>query len=181
MMADDRPPPTIDPTALTTTALLREIANLRENISVRLDAMDKAMTLFQENLVRVPTEVQREVGNLKELHGARFEQAERALAAALHAQKDLALSQDTSNGVAITKAQDATDKQIDAIKAMVEANRKSLDDKIAIINGRLDRGEAGPLALREHGRENRDHTSMIIATLALAAAIGMPIWVHFLK
>lgn len=184
-----------DPTAATASLLLREIANLKDNIAVRLDAMDKAMILFQENLTRVPTDVQKEVGHLREFHDQMFadihaqlkersdrrksekKAAEDALAAALQAQKELALAQDTANAAAITKSQDATDKQVDGIKAMVDANFKSLDDKIAIINGRLDRGEGGHVGASEYRKDNRDHTGLIIAGLALIAAIAL----HFLK
>lgn len=178
-----------DPTPLTTAMLLREIANLSEKIGTRLDAMDKAMTLFQENLTRVPTEVQKEVGHLKELHGQRFSSveqrqetdkkaAEDALKVALQAQKELAGAQDTANAAAITKSQDATDKQVDGIKAMASAGFKSLDDKIAIINGRLDRGEAGPIAVREQRVDRRMDSgllvslgSLLVAAVAIAVAI----------
>lgn len=184
-----------DPTALTTAMLLREIANLREKIEIRLDAMDKAMTLFQENLTRVPTEVQKEVGHLKELHDQKFadihaqlrerserrtlekKAAEDALAAALAAQKELAAAQDTANAAAISKSQEATDKQVDSIKSAAEAIKASLDDKIAIINGRLDRGEGGHAGASEYKKDSRDNTSMFIAGLALLAAIAL----HFIK
>lgn len=186
-----------DPTPLTTAMLLREIANLSEKVAIRIDGLEKAQATFETNLTRVPTEVQKEVGHLKALHEQRFDDfeaqlsersdrrmsekkaAEDALAAALQAQKELAAAQDSANAAAITKSQDATDKQVDAIKAMVGANFKSLDDKIAIINGRLDRGEAGPVAVRERNTERRLDSglliaigSMLLAGVAVAVAVA---------
>ncbi len=62
---DIRPVP--DPTLLTTQQLLRELSGLKEVIFTRLDGMDRAISLFNENITRVPTDVDRQVGTLKEL------------------------------------------------------------------------------------------------------------------
>lgn len=187
-----------DPTPLTTAMLLREIANLSEKISIRIDGLEKAQATFEDNLTRVPTEVQKEVGNLKALHEQRFsdignqlrERSERrasekkasddALAAALASQKELTASQDCANAAAINKSQDATDKQIDAIKAMVGANLKSLDDKIAIINGRLDRGEGSIGGAAGSRTERRLDSSLLVAIIAVSLAAGSTV-IAFVK
>lgn len=173
-----------DPTAATASLLLREIANLKDNIAVRLDAMDKAMTLFQENLTRVPTDVQKEVGHLREFHDQMFadihaqlkersdrrvsekQAAEKALDAALVGQKE-----------STTKTQAATEKQIDSLKEALEKSNVTLKDQIVALASRLDRGEAGHVGASEYRKDNRDHTGLIIAGLALIAAIAL----HFLK
>lgn len=72
-----------DPTALTTQALLREVAVLEEKITARLDGLEKVFTArllalerstekFEASLVRVPTEVQKAVENLAQLHSEKF-------------------------------------------------------------------------------------------------------------
>jgi hypothetical protein len=178
-----------DPTPLTTAMLLREIANLSEKMNIRLDAMDKAMVLFQENLTRVPTEVQKEVGHLRQLAEQKFAEfhaildersdrravekmaADAALSAALQAQKELATAQDTANLAALEKSQNATDKQIDSIKAMVVSGFKALDDKIAVINGRLDRGE-GVLG-GGHSRQTELRLNAMMIVAIAAAAVGI--------
>jgi hypothetical protein len=66
--------PVPDPTVLTTAALTREIAALKELVVVRLDGMDKAQSLFEVNLTRVPTDTDKQIQHLKELHDSRFEQ-----------------------------------------------------------------------------------------------------------
>jgi len=71
---DSRPVP--DPTLLTTQQLTREIAALKEVIFTRLEGMDKAIFLFNENITRVPTDTDKQIQHLKELHDSKFEDAE---------------------------------------------------------------------------------------------------------
>lgn len=66
-----------DPSALTTQAILREIASLKELVFTRIDAMDKAMVLFNDNIVRVPTDVDKQVGNLHRLIDEQFNVVDR--------------------------------------------------------------------------------------------------------
>jgi len=65
--------PVPDPTLLTTAALTREISALRDQLLTRLDAMDKAQELFDANLNRVPSDVDRRVAHLRELHETKFQ------------------------------------------------------------------------------------------------------------
>jgi hypothetical protein len=76
--SDSRPVP--DPTVLTTQQLQREVTMLRELIYVRLDAMDKAMVVFSENITRVPTDVDKQVGQLRALHDEKFLSLDQSLA-----------------------------------------------------------------------------------------------------
>jgi hypothetical protein len=55
-----------DPQALMQAISDRSVATLRSEILTQINAMDKATNLWHEDLVRVPTEVQRAVGSLKE-------------------------------------------------------------------------------------------------------------------
>jgi hypothetical protein len=188
-----------DPTPLTTAMLLREIANLSEKVGIRIDGLEKAQNVFEANLTRVPTEVQKEVGNLKALHEQRFSDfenqlkersdrrasekkaADDALAAALAGQKELAASQDSANAAAISKSQDATDKQIDSIKALVGAGFKTVDEKIGLINSRLDRGEGSTGGVRDRNTERRQDTHLLVAIgsmLLAAVAIAFAVFRH---
>lgn len=63
---------TSDPSELTTLALQREISSLKELLLSHVARIDKSIEVAHENLVRVPTDVQKAVGNLKELHEERF-------------------------------------------------------------------------------------------------------------
>jgi hypothetical protein len=75
--ADWKPRP--DPSVLTTQQLVREIASLKEVIFTRLDGMDRAILLFNENITRVPTETQRAVATLKELLEVRLDAMDKAI------------------------------------------------------------------------------------------------------
>jgi hypothetical protein len=68
-----------DPTPLTTAQLLREIASLKELVLSKIEAIDKAITVAHDDLVRVPTDVQKQVGTLKDLHGALIEGIQKEL------------------------------------------------------------------------------------------------------
>jgi hypothetical protein len=56
-----------DPSTLTTAQLLRELTSLKELFTTRIDAVEKAQEKFEENMLRVPTEVDRGVKTLREL------------------------------------------------------------------------------------------------------------------
>ena len=120
----------------------REIDSLKELIVFRIEAVEKAIIVAHDDLVRVPTDVQKQVGALKELltqqigdsdklkeekfrnidkrldlvEQARIEQKKdtaTAVDAALKAAKEAVTEQNTSNVLAINKSEAATTKQID--------------------------------------------------------------------
>ena len=150
---DSRPVP--DPTLLTTQQLLREMSNLREVIFTRLDAMDKAMDLFRENITRVPTDVDKQVGHLKALHEEKFmgvqkqfeerdtrtDQTSRdskvAIDAALQAAKEAVGQQTQASDRAIAKSETATSKQLDQLAVQIQTETKALDGKITDLKERL--------------------------------------------
>lgn len=72
-----------DPSALTTQALWREVGHLKQLTfariddlnaitNARLDAIEKAIDVAHEDMVRWPTDVDKQVGRLKELHAMQF-------------------------------------------------------------------------------------------------------------
>lgn len=73
-----------DPTALTTAAVLREVQNLEEKLSIRINgventinarlaAIDKATDVFKEDLTRVPTQLDRAMTASRGLTDEQFE------------------------------------------------------------------------------------------------------------
>ena len=184
---------------LSPEQLYRELIGLREILETRLDAIDKATTIFQDNLTRMPTEVDKQIAHLKELHEQKFlgiqtqfserdtrvEETARstkiAVDAALSAAKEAVVAQNLASAAAIAKSETATSKQIDGIQILIASNNKAQDEKIDDIKGRLDRGEG-----QTQGHEstvvdsNRNYALIIsiggglIALLALAiGAIGL--------
>lgn len=162
-----------DPTALTTQQIVRELLHQRElfdakllSIDTRLGSMDKAQELFQSNLTRIPTETDRAVGRLQELHNEKFrgidvqfkerdtrvEQTAKdgkvSIDAALSAAEKAVAKQNESNALAIAKQEAAFTKQIDQQYLQNATSFKSLDDKIADLKTQLSTisGRSGGVA-----------------------------------
>jgi type VI protein secretion system component VasK len=164
-----------DPTALTTAQLLRELVSLREIVETRLNAIDKATQLFQENLMRVPTDTDKQIAHLKSLHDEKFaavsqqfkdrdirsdqdkQVASTAVTAALQAQKDLIALQNSN-----------TTKQVDSILALLASTNTALNDKVGVINGRLDRGDGGHSAGAAYLT-----TGLAVAAIIVSLGVGV--------
>ena len=175
--------PVPDPTLLTTEQLRRELSGLRELIEARLDGMDIAQGLLKENVKLVAIDTEKMIKHLQELHDEKFESiqtqfrerdvrsdqdkiaATTAVNAALQAQKEAAASQNDSNAAAITKSEAATTKQIDGIAALIANVSKTTDDKLGVINGRLDRGEGKSTGITAT-------TATMLAVGALMVSLG---------
>ena len=159
--------PVPDPTFLTTDQLRREISALKElseiarlgivdQLTTRLEAMDKAIILLQTTSDKMPKHVSEAVQTLEKLHEEKFnsiatqfrerdtrtEQAAKdskvAIDAALQAQKEAVGEQNKSNALAISKSEAAFTKQIDQTTVIVAAQGKALDEKISSMGKSLD-------------------------------------------
>jgi hypothetical protein len=160
-LRDRRPIP--DPTILTTQQLFREIAALekilitriegvKSEITVRLDAMDKAMEVATDIVTHTPTEIDREITHLKALHDSRFnaidrqfenrdtrlEQANRDnkenVQSALKAANDSVSQHNQSSALAIAKSEAAFAKQIDQQAVVIQTMKDALESKMAASN-----------------------------------------------
>ena len=185
--------PVLDPTARTTEQIHRELMALRELMEARLNGIDRATIIFQDNLTRVPTDVDKQVGQLRSLHNEKFTAVEHArvtmfeglqlqfkerdirsaasedaakvaVNAALQAQKEAAAAQNASNTAAIAKSEVATTKQIDSILALLASNNSALTDKLNGVSQRLDRGEG--VSSGAHS-----NTTQMLAVVAVAASM----------
>lgn len=140
--------PSPDPTLLTTAALMREVAALRELIEAksagqygifeaRFEGMDRAVRLLQTIFDRIPAEIEARVSGLKTLHEEKFssiqiqfterdtraEQTSRdsktAVDAALQAAKEAVGKQNEASDRAILKSEGSTSKEIDGLKTLI--------------------------------------------------------------
>ncbi len=164
---------------MTTAQLDRTIVGLSENISakfeaigVRLNAMDKAVTVFHDDFTRVPTQVDRAIKDLRQLMESKIDKVvevtvERfarvdvlfvegdkrtqqlstanalALAAALQAAKEAVAEQNRSNTTAIAKSESAVGEQIPQLQVSFQTVNQGANEKIDDIKSRLYRGEGG--------------------------------------
>src|ERR1035437_4711158 len=141
--------------AATGGQVTHEVEALRQLVFTRLDAMDKAIFLFNDNITRVPTETDRQIDHLKTLIDEKFrsiatqfaerdtrtEQTSRdskvAVDAALQAAKEAVGEQNKSSALAISKSESATTKQIDQQSTLIATATASLSDKLDDLKSRL--------------------------------------------
>jgi hypothetical protein len=175
----------MDPSALSTQQLWREIAALKELVFTRLEAIEKAIKVSHDDLTRVPTDVQKQVGNLKELHEEKFasvqkqfeERDERvkqnaqdtkvAVDAALQAAKELVALQNISLAQSSAKQEASFSKQIDAQGLLIQTTEKATDDKIDDLKDRMTRIEGRGEGL------NKGWIVLLGAITLIATVIGI--------
>jgi hypothetical protein len=182
--------PVPDPTVLTQQAVDRatavydgKLAAFRDVVEVRLSGMDRATELVARDIAAIPGMISTSVGHLRELYEVKFEGiaqqlVERdvraaglqqagtdALAAAFRAAKELGIAQNEAGAQANAKTEVAVGQQI-----------KALTDKIDVINGRLDRGEAfgqgGQVAKTERRLDTGQVVSYAVAAIALLGLVA---------
>lgn len=159
-----------DPSTLTTAQLLREISSLKELVFTRLNAIEEGIEVAHQDLVRVPTEVQKQIGSLKELmevkidgsdelkhekfknidkrldlvEQARIEQKKdtaTAVDAALKAAKEAVTEQNASNVLAINKSEAAMTKQMDQQVLLISQVKNQLQDQVNDLKALSSKGE----------------------------------------
>ena len=139
--------PLTDPTLLTTQALEKSIAALRELMDAKMRAIEKEAE-FQKGtldhtdarlIVRldaIDSVIEKQVIHLQRLMEEKFKGVDQqfqgrdvALAAALLAQKTSVDEQNKANAASSAKAEGATTKQIDGIQSIIQASSRATDDK----------------------------------------------------
>jgi hypothetical protein len=138
--------PVPDPTLLTTQALQREVASLKEFYDAKFLAYDKAITLIQTNADKSPSinVVDERVKSLQSLHdekfksiGVQFTERDVAVGAALQAAKEAVEKQNTSSATAIAKSEAATAEQVKQITVTFRETTKAISDKIDDLKERV--------------------------------------------
>jgi hypothetical protein len=133
---------TPDPSALTTQMTWREIGSLKELVFSELNGLKKGIEVAHEDLVRVPTDVQKQVGTTRELLTERIDGISKVVALhvshlekqfdiierqrieqkndtrqavddALKAAKEIFSQQNQANNLANAKSEASFSKQID--------------------------------------------------------------------
>jgi hypothetical protein len=144
-----------------TTVFSNRIDSLAESFNTRHVSIS---TGFDSRLTSMAEGIQKQFDERDVRSKAGDLASQVAVGAALQAQKEAAGAQNESNSAAITKSESATVKQIDGILALLNSNASALNDKIAVINGRLDRGEG-----KQTGSAST--IAMIIAGVAVMASV----------
>ncbi len=176
--------PIPDPTIRTVEQLNAAVIGLKELHEVRLNAMDKAQTLFHEDITRVPTEVQKATTSLKDLILEMFatinekfrgvekqfierdvrsdktaELNQKALDAALLTAEKAVSKQQESFTVATTKSEASFTKQIEALGVQLTGISKTNDDKISDLRSSIARIDNAVAAITAKGIGVREVTT----------------------
>jgi hypothetical protein len=166
--------PIPDPTVLTTAALQREVAALEKLLDQRINAIEQAVKVAHENLVRVPTDVDKAIAHLRELllekfattgekfnsiqtqfleRDVRVEQTAKdskvAVDAALQAAKEAVGEQNKSSGLSIAKSEAATTKQIEQQAVLMATTNAGILSSLADLKERQTRFETELVTRRQ--------------------------------
>lgn len=177
--------PRPDPTSLTTLQLDREIANLKAIIESRLNGMDAATELLGRTVNRWPTDVDKQVSNLRELQEEkvrsleqiivlRFNDNAEAVRAAFASQKQAVEQQNRAISESSDKSEKGFTKQIDQLTLLIETRAKASDDKIDDIKDQLSRTRGvgqGAQAAQGEFRDQRQNNQWVIATIISVIAV----------
>lgn len=151
-----------DPSPLATQQLLRATANLHDlfdaklsgeiqTLETRINAMDKALALVQD----FPTEVDKAIARLKELHEEKFrsievilrerkdfdisqkEDVKRAVEAAFNASNSVLNVQRSASELAIAKSENSMKEQLLQLSATATANNRLFESGISDLKIRM--------------------------------------------
>lgn len=187
------PPPTIDPTTLTTEALQREIKSLgdqlrseqeiikveskggRKAIHVEIDAI-RAMIGNLDSFVKdrfdltEKQRVEQKQDNEKAVQAALLA-AEKAVQAALLAQKEAVREQTAASALAISKSESSTAAQQSQQYATITAELKAVTDRLGEQGNRLTTIESKTIGQHEQRSSSMSSQSAIIALILAGIAV----------
>jgi len=185
-----------DPSELTTAALLREIQNLEEKLNIqiegvvkaftaRIDAIDTATRLFSEDLVRVPTALDRAITTSRALTDEKFISVEQRIVALqtlkaqqfAHIQQQLEERDERFNNqdqaakdavaAALQAAKEMMGEQAHNIRTITDANQTQIGD----LKDRITRIEALAIGQATQKVEQHQSSSATVGLIALAVTI----------
>lgn len=174
--------PVPDPTLLTTEALNREIATIKELLSVEIkhrgDLTDTQFRNVDDRLEDLAARTEEQKSDTKAAVDAALVAAEKAVAAALAAAKEAVSQQTEASERSIAKSETATSKQIDALGALLSTTNSATDDKFSDVKSRLDRIESAAVTQvqaatsgREHGVDLRGWIALGFTAILVAVAV----------
>jgi hypothetical protein len=195
-----QPPPGPDPSTLTQEELRRsrseildilrrEIAALKEIVTVRLDAADKASVLLAGNVERVPTLLDRiageltiqakataqlldeKIARLAEIEALNKADSANSLIVALNAQKESVIARSISDQEAANRSAQTFAKQISDLQDLIRLVTQNTSDKIAADTDRLTKIESALAAVSSNHGEVRSDTGQTLAMIAIGISL----------
>jgi hypothetical protein len=161
---ETRPVP--DPTTLTTAALYREIAQLRELIEVKIGVLDtKVIGHFLIDAERFG-QIDEQFALNERLRIEQKRDTQEALTAALKAQQDAVAKQDEANQKAISKSEITTGETLKKLEQLITVKTDALSEKIDDVKTTAN----GTVQQKVGATENR---TTAYATIGLIVSIAV--------
>lgn len=158
------PPPTIDPTVLTTQALTREIAAVRELIEQKISSTTQ---ITGKEFEKVETQFQL-------IERQRVEQksdTEKAVQAALSAAKEAVKEQTTASEKSISKSETATNELLKQLSSTFTTAIDSLRREIGEVKDRVTAIENQKQGNQENRTESRNSQTTVIAVISFGVML----------
>jgi len=169
----NRVPTLLDRELLRLTQLFEEKAlRLTEALDEKLVPIKERFDSIQKQFDERDVRADKVETAQKEMSIARAQNAATAVAVALQNIKDQAAQQNTANSDAISKRESSVSDQLKGIQALLASTNTALNDKISVINGRLDRGEGGSNANSSSVTMAVSIGSVIVALVAVFLSIS---------
>jgi hypothetical protein len=170
-----------------------------DQITARIDGIDRATALLSETVNRTPTQIQTEISHVRQLMDEQFKSvtlqfierdvrtgqaataSAQALAAALQAAKEAVFEQAQAAAKASDKTELSTSKQIDLIQTQIKALGDTFGDRLSELKERIDRGEGSDAGASGSRTEQRLNVSQVVAVVAVLVAVGTLLLLAFHK
>lgn len=162
----------IDPSQLTTQMVWREIGSLKELIQAELSAVKKGIEVAHDDLVRVPTEVQKVTSSLEQLMQTKINYEHKI--ADLQIQflekqftwlEKFRAEQNASNILSTSKSEISFTKQVDQLTGLVHTINSNLGDKIGEVKERFNISDSAIKSKAEGVKDFRDWIPWIITII----------------
>ncbi len=178
--------PVPDPTVMTTEQLDRTVDALRDYVNTqikyvdeRFRGIDEASKVLADTVSRFPTEMQREIGHVRELMTKDEVHAKELIKAHDGHDREMALLREASSQKAIDKAEGATQKAIDKtetatvaaltrLEALFGATTGPINKNLDDLKSRMDRLEAAKLGGNERVTEGRQNFTSLAGIIVFA-------------
>lgn len=178
-----------DPSPLTTQQLWREVQNLKELLLSQITGIQKSIEVAHDDLVRVPTDVQKQVANLKELHDEKFRSIQVQFAErdtrTEQKDRDTKIAIDAafqSASTAVGKSETGTGKQIEQLQTLIQTEVRGLRDQISDsketfsgqvndLKERTARLESGGIGKDVGKAQQQESTKYIIGIIVIVLAV----------
>lgn len=165
-----------DPSTLTTDALHREIGALTELMDAHLNRLAASLIVEKEHAEAVlllkdeiAAERFRSIDTQFQLRDTAADKLavadQKALAAALQAQKEAASATYENLLSTIAKSEGQFTKLIDGIAQLISSSNENISGQISDLKGRLDRGDGRGVGQSETRTDSRLNTGASLATI----------------